>query len=95
MPRRKSADFDRNDREPTTWRLREYEAVLDEFIGRRPDVLAYFNGLSNDELVRKVMHTTMRRSETAQRGREALAAWVNANPDMPAKVEARLKTRRR
>lgn len=76
---------------PELRRNPEIDAKLDAFIGQNSKLVEYYNGLSKDELIRKLMLGKMQRSEyTTQRNQE-IVAWVEENPDIKAKVEQRIR----
>ena len=76
---------------PELKRNPEIDAKLDAFIGENPKLVEYYNGLSKDDLIRKLMLGKMQRSEyTSQRNQE-IVSWVEENPDIKAKVEARIR----
>ena len=77
--------------EPSLRRNPEIDAKLDKFIQQSPDLLAYYNGLSKDELVRKVMLGKMQRSEYTQRRNQEIAEWVEEHPEVKAKIEDRIR----
>ena len=51
--------------EPTLRRNPEIDAKLDRFIGENPDLREYYEKLSKDELIRKLMLGKMQRSDYA------------------------------
>ena len=77
--------------ESTLRRNPEIDAKLDQFIQANPRLREYYNGLSKDELVRKLMLAKMQRSEFSQRRNQEIAQWVEEHPEIKAKVEERIR----
>ena len=77
--------------ESTLRRNPEIDAKLDQFIQANPRLREYYNGLSKDELVRKLMLAKMQRSEFTQRRNQEIADWVEQNPEVKTRVEERIK----
>jgi len=69
----------------------EIDAKIDQFIKENPDLHEYYNGLSKEQLIRKVMLEKMRRGDYRQRRNEEIATWVEQHPDIKAKVEERIR----
>ncbi|MEO6750844.1 MAG: hypothetical protein ABIZ04_02800 [Opitutus sp.] len=69
----------------------EIDAKLDKFIGENPKLVEYYNGLSKDELIRKLALGKMQRSEYANTRNEEIRAWVEERPEIKAKIEERLR----
>ena len=67
--------------EPTLRRNPEIDAKLDRFIAENPDLREYYEKLSKDELIRKLMLGKMQRSEYTN-GR---------NAEIKEKIEARIR----
>ena len=67
MPSLKQALADKKAQQSTTLKRNpEIDAKLDKFIGENPKLAEYYNALSKDELVRKLMLGKMQRSEYTQ-----------------------------
>src|SRR5580700_2672634 len=69
----------------------EIDAKIDQFIKENPDLHEYYNGLSKEQLIRKVMLEKMRRGEYRQRRNEEIAEWVELHPEIKTKVEERIR----
>ena len=69
----------------------EIDAKIDRFIKENPDLHAYYNGLSKEQLIRKLILGKMQRSENTQRRNQEIVAWVDEHPEIKAKVEERIK----
>ncbi|HTQ32110.1 MAG TPA: hypothetical protein VMI53_12945, partial [Opitutaceae bacterium] len=66
--------------ESTLRRNPEIDAKLDQFIQANPKLREYYNGLSKDVLIRKLMLGKMQRSEFSQRRNQEIAQWVEEHP---------------
>ena len=73
---------DKKAQEPTLRRNPEIDAKLDKFIGENPKLLEYYNALSKDELVRKLMLGKLQRSEYTTGRNSEIKAWVEEHPDV-------------
>ena len=69
----------------------EIDAKLDRYIKENPDLYGYYNELSKEQLIRKLMLAKMRKSDYTHDRNEALTAWVNEHPEVKAKVDERIK----
>lgn len=69
----------------------EIDAKIDRFIKENPDLHAYYNGLTKEQLIRKLVLGKMQRSENTQRRNQEIVAWVDEHPEIKAKVEERIK----
>jgi hypothetical protein len=71
----------------------EREARLDKFIAENPALHEYYNAMTKEELIEKFMRARMAQenAEMVVRRNRQLEQWVNENPEIVAKVEARLK----
>src|SRR5690606_33442534 len=76
---------------PELRRNPEIDAKLDAFIGENPKLVEYYNGLSKDDLIRKLMLGKMQRSEYTNQRNQEIMAWVEENPEIKAKVEQRVR----
>ena len=76
---------------PELRRNPEIDAKLDAFIGENPKLVEYYNGLSKTDLIRKLMLGKMQRAEYANERNQEIVAWVEANPEIKAKVEHRIR----
>ena len=81
----------RKAKEATLRRNPEIDAKLDRFIQENPDLREYYNQLSKDELIRKLMLGKMQRSEYTNGRNEEIKAWVEEHPDVKAKIEERIR----
>ena len=91
MPSLKQAVAEKKAQEPTLRRNPEIDAKLDEFIGENPKLIEYYNGLSKDELIRKLMLGKMQRAEYSNGRNEEIRAWVEEHPEIKSKIEERLR----
>jgi len=91
MPSLKQAVAERKAQESALRRNPEIDAKLDKFIGENPKLIEYYNGLSKDELIRKLMLGKMQRSEYSNGRNEEIKAWVEEHPEIKAKIEARIR----
>ena len=73
----------------------EIDAKINRFIQENPDLYGYYQELSKEQLIRKLMLGKMQRSETTQRRNQEIAAWVEEHPEIKAKVENGSGTSRR
>jgi hypothetical protein len=87
----KQALAEKKAQEPTLRRNPEIDARLDRFIGENPKLVEYYNGLSKDELIRKLMLGKMQRAEYSNGRNEEIRAWVEEHPEIKAKIEERLR----
>lgn len=91
MPSLKQEVAERKAKEATLRRNPEIDAKLDKFIGENPKLVEYYNGLSKDDLIRKLMLGKMQRSDYANTRNEEIRAWVEEHPEIKSKIEERLK----
>jgi hypothetical protein len=91
MPSLKQAVAEKKAQESTLRRNPEIDARLDKFIGENPKLVEYYNGLSKDELIRKLMLGKMQRAEYSNGRNEEVRAWVEEHPEIKAKIEERLR----
>jgi hypothetical protein len=87
----KQALAEKKAQEPTLRRNPEIDARLDKFIGENPKLVEYYNGLSKDELIRKLMLGKMQRAEYSNGRNEEIRAWVEEHPEIKAKIEERFR----
>jgi len=69
----------------------EIDAKLDRFIQDNPKLREYYEALTKDELIRKLMLGKMQRNEYANGRNEEIKAWVEEHPEIKAKIEARIR----
>ncbi|HVZ64142.1 MAG TPA: hypothetical protein VG838_06655 [Opitutaceae bacterium] len=91
MPSLKQAVADKKAQEPALRRNPEIDAKLDKFIGENPKLVEYYNGLSKDDLIRKLMLGKMQKAEYSNGRNEEIRAWVEEHPEVKAKIEERLR----
>ena len=91
MPSLKQAVAERKAQEPTLRRNPEIDAKLDRYIQENPKLREYYDGLSKEDLIRKLMLGKMQRSEYSNGRNQEIKAWVEEHPDIKAKIEARLR----
>ena len=91
MPSLRQALAEKKAQEPALRRNPEIDARLDKFIGENPKLVEYYNGLSKDELIRKLMLGKMQRAEYSNGRNEEIRAWVEEHPEIKAKIEERLR----
>ena len=87
----KQALAEKKAQESTLRRNPEIDAKLDKFIGENPKLVEYYNGLSKDELIRKLMLGKMQRAEYSNGRNEEIRAWVEEHPEIKTKIEERLR----
>lgn len=91
MPSLKQQVADRKAQEPKPRVNPEIDAKLDKFIQENPDLHGYYNELSKEQLIRKLMLAKMRKSDYTVSRNEALTVWVNEHPDIKSRIEERIK----
>ncbi len=91
MPSLKQQVADKKAQEPTLRRNPEIDAKLDTFIAENPKLLEYYNALTKDELVRKLMLGKMERAEYRQGRNTEIKAWVEEHPEIKARIEERIR----
>ena len=77
--------------EPTLRRNPEIDAKLDRFIEANPDLREYYEKLSKDELIRKLMLGKMQRAEYANGRNAEIKAWVEEHPEIKERIEAKIR----
>ena len=91
MPSLRQQFADKKAQESTLRRNLEIDAKQDRFIGENPKLVEHYNGLSKDELVRKLMLGKMQRAAYSNGRNEEIRAWVEEHPEIKAKIEERLR----
>jgi hypothetical protein len=91
MPSLKQAVAEKKAQEPTLRRNPEIDAKLDRFIQENPDLREYYEKLSKDELIRKLMLGKMQRSEYTNGRNAEIKAWVEEHPEIKERIEARIR----
>ena len=77
--------------EPTLRRNPEIDAKLDRYIAENPDLREYYEKLSKEELIRKLMLGKMQRSEYTNGRNAEIRAWVEEHPEIKERIEARIR----
>ena len=91
MPSLKQAVAERKAQEAALRRNPEIDAKLDRFIQENPKLREYYDGLSKDDLIRKLMLGKMQRAEYANGRNAEIKAWVEEHPEVKTKIEERLR----
>jgi hypothetical protein len=91
MPSLKQAVADKKAQEPTVRKNPEIDAKLDKFIAENPGLLEYYQNLSKDDLIRKLMLGKMQRAEYTNTRNGEIKAWVEEHPDLKTKIEERIR----
>lgn len=91
MPLKEQIAARKAQQKPELRRNPEIDAKLDAFIGENPKLAEYYNALSKEELIRKLMLGKMQRSEYTNQRNQEIVTWVEENPDIKAKVEQRIR----
>lgn len=87
----KQAVADKKAQEPTIRTNPEIDAKIDEFIKENPKLLEYYQALPKEQLIRKLILGKMQRAGYANQRNQEIIAWVEENPEIKAKIEARVK----
>ncbi|AWI08312.1 hypothetical protein M2447_001137 [Ereboglobus sp. PH5-10] len=88
----KQAIADKKARENTEQRINpEVDAKLTKYISDNPKLYQYYNDLTKEQLIRKLMLGKMQRNDYTQQRDQEIVKWVEQNPDIKAKVEERIK----
>lgn len=69
----------------------EIDAKLTKYIADNPKLYDYYNEMSKEQLIRKLMLGKMQRNEYTQQRDQEIIQWVNENPEIKAKVEERVR----
>lgn len=69
----------------------EVDAKLTQYIKDNPKLHAHYDAMPKELLVRKMMLSSMRRSDVKNSRDQELAEWVNKNPEIKARVEERIR----
>ncbi len=77
--------------EATLRRNPEIDAKLDRFIQENPKLREYYEALTKDELIRKLMLGKMQRNEYTNGRNEEIKAWVEEHPEIKTKIEQRIR----
>jgi hypothetical protein len=91
MPALKQAVADKKAQEPALRRNPEIDAKLDRFIQENTKLREYYQGLSKDDLIRKLMLAKMQRSEYTTGRNQEIRTWVEEHPEIKAKIEERIR----
>jgi hypothetical protein len=87
----KQAIADKKAREPALRHNPETDAMLDRFIQGNAKLYEFYQGLSKDDLIRKLMFAKMQRREYAEGRNQEIRAWVEEHPEIKTKVEERIR----
>jgi hypothetical protein len=91
MPSLKQIVAEKKAQEPTLRRNPEIDAKLDRFIQENPDLREYYDRLSKEELIRKLMLGKMQRTEYSNGRNAEIRAWVEEHPEIKERIEARIR----
>lgn len=91
MPSLKQQVADKKAQESTLRRNPEIDAKLDQFIRENPKLLASYQALSKDDLIRKLMLKKMNQHQFREGRNAEVLEWVEGNPDIKAKIEAQVR----
>lgn len=91
MPRLSEQVANKKAQESTLRRNPEIDAKLDQFIAENNKLHEYYNGLSKDELIRKLMLQKMERREYRNGRDEEIRSWVEEHPEVKSRVEERIR----
>jgi len=87
----KQAIADKKAREAALRRNPETDAMLDRFIQENAKLYEFYQGLSKDDLIRKLMFAKMQHREYANERNQEIRAWVEQHPEIKTKVEERIR----
>ncbi|MDF9832330.1 arginine deiminase [Ereboglobus sp. PH5-5] len=88
----KQAIAEKKARESAEQRINpEVDAKLTKYISDNPKLYTYYNELSKEQLIRKLMLGKMQRNDYTQQRDQEIVKWVEQNPDIKAKIEERIK----
>jgi hypothetical protein len=90
MPSLRQQVADKKAQEPALRRNPEIDARLDRYLVENPGLVEYYQGLSKDDLIRKLAFGQMRRSEVSERRNTAVRAWVEDHPEVKERIEERI-----
>ena len=91
MPSLKQQVAEKKAQEPTLRRNPEIDAKLDEFIKQNPVLEGYYQGMSKDDLIRKLMLAKMQRADYRNGRNEEIKAWVEEHPEIKQRIEERVR----
>ena len=91
MPSLKQAVAERKAQEAALRKNPEIDAKLDRYIQENPKLREYYDGLSKEDLIRKLMLGKMQRAEYANGRNAEIKAWVEEHPEVKTKIEERLR----
>ena len=91
MPSLKQIVAEKKAQGATLRRNPEIDAKLDRFIAENPDLRGYYEQLSKEELIRKLMLGKMQRSEYANGRNAEIRAWVEEHPEIKERIEAKIR----
>jgi hypothetical protein len=87
----KQAIADKKAREAALRRNPETDTKLKRFIQENSKLYEFYQGLSKDDLIRKLMFAKMQRREYAEGRYQEIRAWVEEHPEIKTKIEERIR----
>lgn len=90
MPTLKQSIAEKRAQESALRRNPETDAKLDQFIQENSKLREFYQGLSKDDLIRKLMFAKMQRSEYANARNQEIRAWVEEHPEIKTKIKERI-----
>ena len=91
MPTLKQSIAEKKAQEPALRRNPEIDAKLDRFMQENSKLREFYQGLSKEDLIRKLMFAKMQRSEYTTGRNQEIRAWVEEHPEIKAKIEERIR----
>src|SRR4051812_20890114 len=91
MPSLKQIVAEKKAQTPTLRRNPEIDAKLDRFIAENPDLRQYYDQLSKEDLIRKLMLGKMQRTEYASERNAEIRTWVEEHPEIKERIEAKIR----
>jgi low affinity Fe/Cu permease len=91
MPTLKQSIAEKKAQETALRRNPEIDAKLDQFIQENSKLYEFYQTLSKDDLIRKLMFAKMQRREYAEERNQEIRAWVEEHPEIKTKVEERIR----
>ena len=91
MPTLKQSVAEKKAQEPALRRNPEIDAKLDRFMQENSKLREFYQGLSKEDLIRKLMLAKMQRSEYTNGRNQEIRSWVEEHPEIKAKIEERIR----
>ena len=91
MPTLKQSIAEKKALEAALRRNPETDAKLDRFIQENSKLYEFYQGLSKDDLIRKLMFAKMQRREYAEGRNQEIRAWVEEHPEIKTKIKERIR----